>query len=156
MTTRKESRRRAAKIKELALSGYTVPAIARRLRIKPQSVREIVKGKEVISYNTDFDFDKFLFKEPWCLQDIVTVDFDIMKLATDRVYGLADSDRISNKLLQARLIREREQSPYPNKWVRSQDAYSVLCPDDPMGLGAQTHRALDDAIMEAWVLKALQ
>ena len=42
MTTRKESRRRAAKIKELALSGYTVPAIARRLRIKPQSVREIL------------------------------------------------------------------------------------------------------------------
>ena len=121
-----------------------------------KEVREIVSGKKVTAYNTEFDFDKFLFREPWCLRDIVTVDFDIMKLATDRVYELTDSDSMPDKALQRRLIMEREQSPYPNKWVRSEDAYSVLCPDDPMDLGKQTHRALDDAVMEAWILKALR
>ncbi|MDY5678794.1 MAG: hypothetical protein SPF21_02445, partial [Candidatus Methanomethylophilaceae archaeon] len=41
------------------------------------------------------------------------------------------------------------------KEFRSQDAYRVLCPDNPMRLGNQTHRALDDAIMEGWILKTL-
>ena len=79
-----------------------------------------------------------------------------MELATDRVYELADSDFIEDKDLQGRLLRERAESKHPKKWVRSQDAYSVLCPDDPMRLGRQSHRALDDAIMEAWILKVLQ
>ena len=121
-----------------------------------REVRELVSGKEVTAYNVGFDFDKYLDLEPWSLGDISVRNIDIMELATDRVYELADSDSIEDKELQGRLLRERAESKHPKKWVRSQDAYSVLCPDDPMGLGRQSHRALDDAIMEAWILKVLQ
>ncbi len=119
-------------------------------------VREIVSGKEVTSYNVKFDFGKFLYQEPWNIRNIVTRKIDIMKLATTKVYELADSDSIEDKGLQERLLREREDSPYPEKWVRSIDAYRVLCPEDPMGLKGMRHRAIDDAVMEGWILKALQ
>lgn len=79
-----------------------------------------------------------------------------MELATERVYELAESDSIEDKGLQRRLLREREEPSHPNKWIRSRDAYRVLCPDDPMRLGKQSHRALDDAMMEGWILKALK
>lgn len=29
------------------------------------------------------------------------------------------------------------------------------CPEDPMGPEGMRHRALDDAVMEGWVLRAL-
>ena len=119
-------------------------------------VRDIVSGKEVTSYNVGFDFGKFLYQVPWNIRNIVTRKIDIMKLATTKVYELADSDSIEDKGLQERLLREREDSPYPEKWVRSIDAYRVLCPEDPMGLEGMRHRAIDDAVMEGWILKALQ
>ena len=119
-------------------------------------VREIVSGREVTSYNVGFDFDKYLDLEPWSLKDIAARKMDIMKLATTKVYELADSDSIDDKVLQERLLREREDSYYPEKWVRSIDAYHVLCPEDPMGLEGMRHRAIDDAVMEGWILKALQ
>ena len=118
-------------------------------------VGEIVSGREVTSYNVPFDFGKFLYHEPWNLKELCSVPYDIMELATKRVYSLAEDDLISDKMLQERLLREREDSPYSNKWVRSQDAYKVLCPDDPMKIGKQSHRALDDAMMEGWILKRL-
>jgi len=121
-----------------------------------REVREIVSGKEVTSYNVKFDFGKFLYQEPWNIRNIVTRKIDIMKLATTKVYELADSDSIEDKGLQERLLREREDSYYPEKWVRSIDAYRVLCPEDPMGLEGMRHRAIDDAVMEGWILKALQ
>ena len=62
---------------------------------------------------------------------------------------------VGDKGLQRRLIRERDESYYDDKWVRSIDAYRVLCPEDPMGLEGMRHRAIDDAVMEAWVLKAI-
>ena len=119
-----------------------------------REVREIVSGKEVTSYNVKFDFGKFLYQEPWNIRNIVTRKIDIMKLATTTVYELADSDSIDDKGLQERLLREREDSYYPEKWVRSIDAYRVLCPEDPMGLEGMRHRAIDDAVMEGWILKA--
>ena len=121
-----------------------------------REVREIVSGKEVTSYNVKFDFGKFLYQEPWNIRNIVTRKIDIMKLATTKVYELADSDSIEDKGLQERLLREREESNYPEKWVRSIDAYRVLCPEDPMGLEGMRHRAIDDAVMEGWILRALQ
>ena len=121
-----------------------------------REVREIVSGKEVTSYNVKFDFGKFLYQEPWNIRNIVTRKIDIMKLATTKVYELADTDSIGDKGLQERLLREREDSPHPEKWVRSIDAYRVLCPEDPMGLEGMRHRAIDDAVMEGWILKALQ
>ena len=121
-----------------------------------KEVRNIVSGKEVTSYNVGFDFDKYLDLEPWSLKDIAARKMDIMELATAKVYELADSDSIEDKGLQERLLREREDSYYPEKWVRSIDAYRVLCPEDPMGLEGMRHRAIDDAVMEGWILKSLQ
>ena len=120
-----------------------------------KEVRNIVSGKEVTSYNVGFDFDKYLDLEPWSLKDIAARKMDIMKLATTKVYELADSDSIEDKGLQERLLREREESYYPEKWVRSIDAYRALCPEDPMGLEGMRHRAVDDAVMEGWILRTL-
>ena len=118
-------------------------------------VRGIVSGMEVTSYNVPFDFGKFLYHEPWNLKELCSVPYDIMELATERVYSLAEDDMIPDKVLQERLLREREESYYPNKWIRSIDAYRALCPEDPMGLEGMRHRAVDDAVMEGFVLKTL-
>ena len=119
-------------------------------------IREIVSGREVTSYNVPFDFGKFLYHEPWNLKELCSVPYDIMELATKKVYSLAEADMIPDKALQERLLREREESYYPEKWVRSIDAYRALCPENPMGLEGMRHRAIDDAVMEGWILKALQ
>lgn len=129
---------------------------AKNLETVVREVREIVSGEEVTSYNVGFDFDKYLDLEPWSLKDIAARKMDIMELATAKVYELADSDSIEDKVLQERLLREREDSYYPEKGVRSIDAYRVLCPEDPMGLEGMRHRAIDDAVMEGWILKALE
>lgn len=118
-------------------------------------VREIVSGREVTSYNVAFDFGKFLYHEPWNLREIVERKIDIMKLASSRVYELCEDDLLEDKELQERLLREREESYYPEKWVKSIDAYRALCPEDPMRLEKMMHRAIDDAVMEGWILSRL-
>lgn len=128
---------------------------AKDLNTVVKEVRELVRGKAITSYNVGFDFGKFLYQEPWNLKWITARRYDIMDLATKKVMLMARSDSIGDKKLQERLLFEEANSPYPNKWVRSEDAYRVLCPDDPMDLAKQTHRALDDAIMEGWILKAI-
>ena len=120
-----------------------------------REVRGIVSGRVVTAYNVPFDFDRFLGHEPWDLKGTCSIPFDIMNMATDKVNELADSDSIEDKLLQRRLIREREDSYYEDKWVRSIYAYRVLCPEDPMGLEGMRHRAIDDAMMEGRILKSL-
>lgn len=42
------------------------------------------------------------------------------------------------------------------EWVSAQNAYNVLCPDDPANLpdGREEHRALSDAVMEGYILLA--
>ena len=115
--------------------------------------QEIVTGREVTSYNVGFDFGKFLYHEPWNLRGIVDRKIDIMKLATSRVYELFEGDSLADKELQERLLREREESYYPEKWVRSIDAYRALCPEDSIRLEKMIHRAIDDAVMEGWILK---
>ena len=120
-----------------------------------EEVRRLVAGRVVTAYNVPYDFEKFLDYEPWSLKGICSIPFDIMDLATEKVYELADDDLIEDKVLQRRLIRERDESYYEDKWVRSIDAYRVLCPDDPMGLDKMKHRAIDDAVMEGWILKVL-
>lgn len=114
----------------------------------------IVHGKAVTSYNVPFDFGKFLDYEPWNAKKWCVQWHDIMDLATKRVKDLARADALRNKELQSRLIDEWYE--FPGKWVRSIDAYNALCPNDPAGSKRrQTHRALDDAIQEAYVLKAI-
>jgi len=117
-------------------------------------VRSIVKDRKITSYNVKFDFDKFLFQMPWNLQEISKVEFDIMDMATDTIRDMMEHDSIPDKALQGRLIDEDRAKP--GKWIRSLDAYKVLCPDDPAKReGVQSHRALDDTIQEAHILKAL-
>ena len=117
-------------------------------------VREIVRGKAITSYNVPFDMCKFLYRSPWELKSIAVCPFDIMDMATDRLRVMAHSDAIPDKALQRRLISAWES--FPDKWVRSLDAYRCLCPDDPVGLdGVQSHRASDDAVMEAHILDAI-
>ena len=125
------------------------------LEMVAAEVREIVSGREVTSYNVPFDFGKFLFHEPWNLKELCSVPYDIMELATKRVYSLAEDDLIPDKGLRERLLGEREESYYPNKWIRSIDAYRALCPEDPMGLEGMRHRAIDDAVMEGRILQQL-
>ena len=105
------------------------------------------------AYNVKFDFFGFLLDEPWNLYCIIA--YDIMDLATDRIYDLADDDQIEDKELQRRLLMEREVFGQEDKWIRSIDAYRALCPDDPMKLDRMRHRAMDDAVMEAHILKVL-
>lgn len=126
---------------------------AKDVEIVVAEVREIVSGREVTSYNVGFDFEKFLYHEPWNLRGIVERKIDIMKLATSRVYELCEADFLDDKELQERLLSEREESYYPEKWVRAIDAYRALCPEDPMGLGGMRHRAIDDAVMERYILR---
>ncbi len=54
-------------------------------------VREIVRGRLVTSYNTDFDFRRFLDRRPWYLgRSYAAVPFDIMRLATSSARDLYD------------------------------------------------------------------
>lgn len=119
-----------------------------------REVGEIVHGKAITAYNVGFDFGRFLYHEPWSIKWMTARRYDIMDLATKEVIKRARSDSIGDKGLQRRLIEDDDR--FYGKWVRSEDAYRVLCPDDPMGLGMrQTHRALDDAVMEGWILNAV-
>ena len=120
-------------------------------------VRKILDGKTVTSYNTGFDFDRFLYKRPWNLRPITVCEYDIMPMATEAVMRMVDDGVIADRQLSDRLRREFARTKYAEKWVRSIDAYTVLCPDDPMGMkGRQTHRAIDDAIMEAHILDSIR
>lgn len=136
------------RVEDILTADKDLPTVMRE-------VREIVRGKVVTSYNVPFDFGKFLNRPPWYLGFLVAVKFDIMDKATEEVRRRAKADEIPDKQLQKRLLDEWKYHG-DDKWVRSLDAYKVLCPDDPAGReGVQTHRALDDAIMEAHILKAM-
>lgn len=127
---------------------------AKSLDTVVEDVRGIVHGDTITSYNTNFDFNKFLYHEPWGLDEITLRPFDIMVMATRHVKEMAMNDRVEDKELQDRMLRMWENNP--DRWIRSLDAYRSLCPDDPIGLsGVQSHRALDDAIMEAHILDAI-
>ena len=116
-----------------------------------REVRNLLRGKFVTCYNISFDFAKFLDYSPWDLYRVSYPARDIMDIATKCLRNMADRDGIKDKQLQKRLIDDWEKKP--NGWVCSQDAYNGICPDDPAQLnGKQTHRALDDAIMEGWIL----
>lgn len=91
-----------------------------------REVRSIVNGHLVTSFNTSFDFDRFLLRSPWNLKPVLCPD--IMAAASRPVSG---SDR----------------------WPRLDAAYRTLCPDDPAAIrGAQRHRALEDSLQAAHVL----
>ena len=93
------------------------------------NLQKLLNGKIATSYNVEFDFIKFLNVYPYQLQPIIP--FDIMDIAS-RVIGKGEG------------------------WLKSEYCYSIACPEDPAGLRfKQTHRALDDSIMEGHLLTHL-
>lgn len=82
------------------------------------------------AYNRAFDFDLFLSKAPY--------SFEPRKMAPcimETCAGLYNGGR----------------------WFRAQEAYDMLCPDNPAGVpdGKEEHRALSDAVLEGYILLAV-
>lgn len=101
-----------------------------------REVRWALDGQPATSYNYDFDFRSFLHREPWgvCNHELPC----IMRAA-----GAAYADRLPCS----------RYSGCPS----CQSTYTFLCPDNPAGIpgGIEEHRALSDAIVEAYILKAM-
>lgn len=98
-------------------------------------VQNLLRGKAATSYNTAFDFGRYLDWAPWSLP--CTVAPCIMRSAHAAVGGDIAFDDGSTT------------------WPRLEKSYAVLCPEDPAHIGAQTHRALSDAVQAAHVMLAL-
>jgi len=99
-------------------------------------VSKILKGANVTSFNFQFDFDKFLYKQPWSLRPDV-VPFRCVMLASKdvcRIPGLYED----------------------YKWPKLDEAYRIIVKGDPAGInGVQEHRALSDALMASHILLEL-
>lgn len=97
-------------------------------------VREFVSGQMVTSYNVAFDFDKFLNRRPWRLNEFCTIVTDPMLVAKDIMK-----------------IESTMHSDY--RFPRLQTVYDRLCPDDPAEIhGKQDHRALSDTMVAGHVM----
>ena len=97
-----------------------------------------LRDRKVTSYNTAFDFGKFLFNTPWSMRGWFDLLPDPMLVATD--------------------VCAIPSPYYPDeyKWPRLEEAYGILCPEDPAGIkGEQAHRALSDSMVAGHVLLKL-
>ena len=100
-----------------------------------RDITKILKGANVTSFNFSYDFDKFLYREPWSLRSIIP--FRCIMLASRDVCKLPG------------LYGEY-------KWPKLDEAYKMIVKDDPVGInGMQTHRAMSDALMASHVLLRL-
>lgn len=93
-----------------------------------EDLHKLLDGKFCTSFNTSFDFESFLLCPPYNLCPIVPFD-------------IADLSRWTYAV---------------DRYVHAEESYLKFCPDDPAGMGPKEHhRALDDAFMEAHLLKRL-
>lgn len=98
-------------------------------------VRRLLKGKNVTAYNIGYDFQKFLYIEPWSMRGLFTECPDIMLAAKDVC-----------KLPSQYYGREYR---YP----KLDYAYEHIVDGDPAGIhGKQDHRALSDARMASYLM----
>ena len=98
-------------------------------------VRRILNRKNATAYNIGYDFDKFLYLEPWNLKGTFNPCPDIMLAAKDIC-----------KLPSQYYGREYR---YP----KLDYAYEHIVDGDPAGIhGKQDHRALSDARMASYVM----
>ncbi len=104
-----------------------------------EEVLELIGGARATSYNTGYDFDKFLFREPWGLKGAFRECQDIMLAATD----------------VCKLESFYYQGSY--RWPRLEVAYrTILGDEDPAGIeGVQDHRALSDARVASHIMIAM-
>lgn len=120
----------------------------------------LINNKLITSYNTKFDIDKFLNRQPYNIKSHAKCLFDIADLATEYIkselYPLRSS--VDLKCVEGKVAKQLLENP--ERRVRMFDAYRLLCPDDPAGVErdgiiTQTHNAADDALQEAYILKAV-
>ncbi|MFX1476916.1 MAG: 3'-5' exonuclease [Promethearchaeota archaeon] len=98
-----------------------------------KEVQEIVKDQKVTCYWHNFDFYKFLDREPWNLNEFYKLKTQDIMIAAKDPCGLWE-DWLND-----------------NKNPKLNEAYDILCSVS----GSQPHRALVDAQMAAEVLLAL-
>lgn len=101
-----------------------------------EKVREILKDKYVTSFNVDYDFTRFLCCDPWNLDNVVKDICNCIMLSATPVCGI---------------VGYYEEY----KWPRLDEAYRILCKDNPAKIDNQSHRALDDTLMASHVLISL-
>ncbi len=119
-------------------------------------ISKIIDGQTITSYNTAFDFDKFLYRDPWNLNLRTNTSFDIADLATTYIKNDIVSLRRCALMTNIKGKIARHLLSNPDRRVHMIDAYRYLCRDDPAGLnGEQRHTALADAYLEAHILKAI-
>ena len=87
-------------------------------------------GEPFTAYNREFDFDKFLSKDPW---------------------------HFHAGYLPCLMETTRQCLNITGRWLKAQEAYDILCPDNPAQLpeGREQHRALSDAVCEGWIMLRL-
>lgn len=105
------------------------------LKVK-EEVKTLLYGKNVTTYNMQYDMDKFLYREPWALRDRFVPCKDIMVAATN--------------------VCKIPSPYYPGsyKYPKLDYAYEfILKGKDPAGInGKQDHRALSDARMASHIM----
>ena len=116
-------------------TDLTVDEVSKAPPVKKvaEDVARILKDKYVTAFNTGFDLNKFLYREPWNLQKVIRESRCIMLASKNvcKLPGLYDD----------------------YKWPRLDQAYSMIVKGDPANIhGEQTHRALSDTVMASYVL----
>ena len=116
-----------------------------------EKVREIVKGKRITAYYQPFDFDKFLFHSPWQLNEIAVQVADIKDLAKDYLTYYYKTKEMED--FKGLVTKSLIKHCIDNNTLHAEQAYMIYCPKDPAKLKfKQTHRAMDDAVMEGHIL----
>jgi DNA polymerase-3 subunit epsilon len=108
---------------------------AEKIEIISEKVREILKDKQITSFNTSYDLNKFLYKNPWNLREVIDKEMNcIMLSATQacKIPGYYDD----------------------YKWPRLEEAYNILIEEQQRG-DYEFHRSLADTIISAQILLKL-
>jgi DNA polymerase-3 subunit epsilon len=101
-----------------------------------KEVTDILKDANVTSFNFAYDFNKFLYLEPWSLRDRF-VPFKCIMEASKVVCKLPG------------LYEDY-------KWPKLGEAYSMIVKGDPANVnGIQAHRAQSDAVIASHILLEL-
>ncbi|MDR0778678.1 MAG: 3'-5' exonuclease [Methanomassiliicoccaceae archaeon] len=101
-----------------------------------QEVAKILKDKNVTSFNFAYDFNKFLYPQPWSLKGTFAPFRCIMEASKNvcKLPGLYEE----------------------YKWPKLSEAYDIIVKGDPAGVnGEQEHRAISDAVMASYILLEL-
>lgn len=101
-----------------------------------KKAREFLREKYVTCFNVDFDFTRFLCCNPWNLDEVVEDIINCIMIAATPVCGI-----------------EGYYDEY--KWPKLEEAYEMLCKNNPAKIRDQSHRALDDTLMASHVLLSL-